>query len=358
MNDHQPCPQQLMIDAGPQGTGHSGHGHADALSIRLSLDGHRILIDPGTYSYISGSEDRDWFRGTGAHNTLRVDSLDQAVPEGPFAWSSIPNVKAEVWLNGQTFDFFVGSHDGYRRLPDPMLHRRSLFHVKGGLWFVRDGAEGQGSHLLETFWHFALGLQVRQEQGILVAESPGTDGKAGHAGLALLADGKSAWKTEITEGFISPAYGTKQTAPVVRASITATLPQEFAVLLLPMTSACDVGTFAAIDASPVRGVRGYRYQTLHGAEFLFFAQGNTPWTCGLWTSDASLFYCKLEGSRFVHVIMVSGSFAEWHGKRFVSHASAIETFEWADRPGFRNASEGNLQKEALVSDFEFLDSVR
>ena len=273
INDHQPCAQQLMIDAGPQGTGHSGHGHADALSIRLSLDGHRFLIDPGTYSYVSGSKDRDWFRGTGAHNTLRVDSLDQAVPDGPFAWNSIPNVKAETWLNGETFDFFVGSHDGYRRLPDPVLHLRSVFHVKGSLWFVRDVAEGQGSHLLESFWHFAPELHVSEERGILLAEPPATDGNLKHAGLALLVDGKSAWKTEITEGFVSPAYGTKQVAPVVCASINATLPQECGVLLLPVTRSSDIGTLAAIDESPVRGVRGYRYQTHHGAEFLFLRPG-------------------------------------------------------------------------------------
>ncbi len=359
MNDHQPCPQQLMIDAGPQGTGHSGHGHADALSIRLSLDGRRFLDDPGTYSYISGSKDRDWFRGTGAHNTLRVDSLDQAVPEGPFAWSSIPNVKAETWLNGQTCDFFVGSHDGYRRLPDPVLHRRSVFHVKGGLWFVRDVAEGQGTHLLESFWHFARELQVREERGTLIAESSVAGGRVEHAGLALLVDGKSAWKTEIAEGFVSPAYGSKQVASVVRASINATLPQECGVLLLPMTCSSDLGTFAAIDESPVRGVRGYRYQTLHSAEFLFLAQGSTPWTCGLWASNASLLYCKLEGSRFVHVIMVSGNFAEWRGKRFVSHEAAMESFEWADGLGLKNASacEENPLETSLVSDFEFLGSV-
>ena len=68
INDHDPYAQQMMIDAGPQGTGHSGHGHADALSIRFSLDGRRFLIDPGTYCYISDGEERDWFRGTGAHN--------------------------------------------------------------------------------------------------------------------------------------------------------------------------------------------------------------------------------------------------------------------------------------------------
>jgi len=358
INDREPCPQQLMIDAGPQGTARSGHGHADALSIRLSLNGRRFLVDPGTCCYISDNKDRDSFRDTSAHNTLVVDGLDQAVPEGPFAWSSIPNVKVETWLNGKTFDFFSGSHDGYRRLPDPVMHRRSVFHVRGGLWFLRDRAEGERSHLLETFWHFAPDLHVREERGTLIAESLVANGNLEFSGLALVVDGKSAWKTEITEGYISPAYGSKQIAPVARASINATLPEECGVLILPITRSSDIGTFAAIDEHPVRGVRGYRYQTLHGAEFIFLAEENTTWTCGPWASDARLLYCKLEGGRFVHVIMISGSFAEYRGKRFVSQASVTETFEWADGAELKisSASEGNPLETSLVTNLEFLDS--
>jgi hypothetical protein len=96
IHDHEPCAQRLMIDAGPQCIGRSGHGHADALSIRLSHDGQRMLVDPGTYCYTYDDNERGGFRDTGAHNTLRVDNLDQAIPSGPFAWNSIPNVRAEM----------------------------------------------------------------------------------------------------------------------------------------------------------------------------------------------------------------------------------------------------------------------
>lgn len=359
INDLEPCPQNLMIDAGPQGTGHSGHGHADALSIRLSIAGHRFLVDPGTYSYISDGAGRDEFRGTGAHNTLRVDSFDQAVPQGPFAWSSIPCVKPEMWLNGVTFGFFVGSHDGYRRLHDPVLHRRSVFHVKGGLWFVRDVAEGQGVHLLESFWHFARKVEIIEERGMLFATAPATDGSNERACLALLIDRNSSWKTEIAEGFVSPAYGSKEVAPVVRTSTSATLPEDCGVLLLPMAKASDVGTFSALAESPASGsVRGYCYQTVQGTECLFFAQGNGFWTCGPWTSDAQLLYCRLEGGRFAHVIMVSGSFAEWRGKRFVTRPALVEVFEWSKRRGSSKASSaGNLAEDSVVSGFEVFDSV-
>lgn len=359
INDHEPCAQQMMIDAGPQGTGNSGHGHADALSIRFSVGGERFLIDPGTYCYVTDGEDRDWFRGTGAHNTLKVDRLDQAVPEGMFAWSAIPNVTAETWLNGKTFDFFMGSHDGYCRLAEPVLHRRSVFHVKGGFWLVRDVAEGNGSRHLESFWHFATGLEVNEEQGVVLVGSSAADKNAERVRIALLFDRNCAWKIEISQGFVSSTYGLKQPALVLQASVIATLPEECAVLLLPVIGESGVGAFSAIDEDAGRGVRGYRYQTVHSTEFIFFARGNALWTCGLWASDASLLYCKLEAGRLAQVIMVSGSFAEWDGRRFVSHPSALESFEWSDRPGLKttSSSEDNHSQDALVRDFEILDSV-
>jgi len=357
INDDTPYPQQMMIDAGPQGAGRSGHGHADALSIRFALNRRRLLIDPGTYCYISGGRERgerDQFRGTAAHNTLRIDGVDQAVADGLFAWKSIPNVKAERWVNGQTFDLFSGSHDGYCRLPEPVIHRRSIFHVKGGSWFVRDLAEGEGIHLLESFWHFAPEVRVKDEGGIVIASLANIGEETG-AGMALLMDRNSAWKMEIAEGFVSPVYGLKQRAPVIRAAVSAKLPVDCGVLLVPATQATEIGTLAALNEGAAE-VRGYRYATLHSSEVLFFYRGNGRWTCGAWASDASLLYCKLERGRFAHVIMVSGSFAEWRGERFVSRTQGVESFEWSNRPGFESASPADRPPKVAIGNFEILDS--
>jgi hypothetical protein len=359
INDHEPCPQQLMIDAGPQGAGRSGHGHADALSIRFSLDGRRFLVDPGTYCYVSDGGERDLFRGTGAHNTLRVDQLDQAVADGPFAWRSVPGVATEVWRNGQTFDFFAGSHDGYSRLPDPVMHRRSVFHVRGGLWFIHDVIEGQSTHLLEIFWHFAPELEVKEQRGLFLIAPSATLKSEPRASLALLLDSNSAWQTQIDEYSISPAYGSKQSAPLVYASINARLPEECGILLLPSTSTSETGKFASIGERKVPGVRGYSYQVSDGADYFFFSDGKCSWECGSWASDARLLYCKLEAGRLAHVIMVLGTFARWRGKRFLSHPSHVEDFEWVGRDGSNKvlSSTGSVLEDAVVSDFEFLDPV-
>src|SRR5205085_1921946 len=78
---------RIVVDAGPLGYGSiAAHGHADALAFTLSLGGLEFLIDPGTYAYHTKKQWRDYFRGTGAHNTVRVDVQDQSVAGGNFLW--------------------------------------------------------------------------------------------------------------------------------------------------------------------------------------------------------------------------------------------------------------------------------
>src|SRR5260370_40931448 len=94
--DSEPFAQAMVMDAGPQGTGRSGHGHADALSLRLTMDGRRWLVDSGSGVYISKDPaDRNTLRGTGAHNPMGVDGLDQAIPDDPFSSTHIPSTQAE-----------------------------------------------------------------------------------------------------------------------------------------------------------------------------------------------------------------------------------------------------------------------
>src|SRR5580700_9909688 len=162
ISDSLPFAQTMMVDAGPQGVGRSGHGHADALSVRLTIDGRRWLVDSGSGVYVSQNPaDRNKFRGTGAHNTMLVDGADQAVADEPFSWTHIPTTRAENWIAGKSFTYFVGSHNGYARLADPVVHRRHVLKIAGGVWLIRDVALGQAQHELDVRWHFAPDLDLR-----------------------------------------------------------------------------------------------------------------------------------------------------------------------------------------------------
>ncbi len=355
-----PCPQQMMIDAGPQGTGRCGHGHADALSVRFSVNGRPYLIDPGTGSYISDPDDRALFRATSAHNTLCVDGLDQALPAGPFAWTSIPNVKTERWVSGETFDLFVGTHDGYCRLAEPVRHRRTTLRINSGVWMIRDLAEGQGLHLLETFWHFAPNLQVREEAGALIAlPASGQSAPGDSFRLALLKAQDSPWRMEMGSGLYSPAYGIKEPAPMARISTSIALPAECAVMLVCHKADANPGRMA--DITENARLRAYRYEAADATHLFFYAYAATAesWTHGLWTSDAQFLYCRLEHGRLSHLILVAGSVARWHGTAVVSHSRPVERFECLYERGKLKtfSSDSTALEQVLETKFERLDPV-
>jgi hypothetical protein len=219
-----PPPGQLFIDAGELGALAAGHGHADALSVQLAAGGRLWLADPGTFAYVAPGPEREYFRGTPAHNTLTVDGLHQAEPMGPFAWGPRPRVEVRQWTDGEDSGLFEASHSGYERLPEPVTHRRWVLGFGPGLWLVRDVAAGCGAHALDIYWHFGPGLQVEARRSVVLA-------RGGAEALALVPVEDAGWERAIETGEYSPAYGVRVSAPVVRWSARTTLPAEFALVI-------------------------------------------------------------------------------------------------------------------------------
>ena len=228
LTTHNP-PSQLVIDAGPQGAESAGHGHADALSICLQSQGHSLLIDPGTFEYVGEGPERDLFRGTAMHNTLRVDGVSQSEPAGPFGWKQLTQTRVEQWITGKNFDLFVGSHDGYGRLASPVEHRRWIFSLKSGLYLVRDLAQGEGEHRLDIAWHLGPEMRLRAEH---LFEVKGTS-----RGLAILCADGHGWSEEVRQGTWSPVYGRHEPITVLNFGTVTDLPAEFVTLLVPLEEA-------------------------------------------------------------------------------------------------------------------------
>src|SRR5258706_8019728 len=146
---------RLIADAGPLGYREiAAHGHADALSFTLSVGGDEFLVDPGTFAYHTQPAWRAYFRGTAAHNTLRVDGTDQSQPGGNFMWLRKAAAGCARWTTSAATDFFEGWHDGYLALADPVLHRRRILldkHERRIL--VEDELQMEGEHDVELFFH-------------------------------------------------------------------------------------------------------------------------------------------------------------------------------------------------------------
>lgn len=306
--------QQLVVDAGPQGAATAGHGHADALSIYLKVNGKPMLIDPGTCEYVGDDNTRNEFRGTPSHNTLCVDGLSQADPKGPFAWSSLPDVRAEKWISGRDFDLFVGSHNGYTRLQSPVTHRRTVFCMKNKFWLVCDEADGSGEHKLELNWHLAPQLTTRdQVQLVFTSADDGSE-------LAFLPLEGHNWTGELRTGWYSPCYGVRKPAPLLHFSTIATLPAEFVTLIV---AGCgEVGDLTRIAAAE----RAYRYRVADEEYCIYFGHPGATWTAGPWRSDAEFLCWKTaQGSR--KLIFCDGTRVEYGGERIVSSTRKIQSCE-------------------------------
>jgi len=145
---------RVLADAGPLGWRGAARGHADALSFTLSVGGRELLVDPGTYAYHAQARWRQYFRGTSAHNTLRVDGLDQSVQAGNFLWLHKARAGCSLWLSSAHKDSFEGWHDGYMRLPDPVKHRRMIeLDKKARRVLIEDTLEMEEEHDVEIFFH-------------------------------------------------------------------------------------------------------------------------------------------------------------------------------------------------------------
>jgi hypothetical protein len=139
----------------------AAHGHADALSFTLRAFGSDVFVDPGTYDYFSYPAWRAYFRSTSAHNTLVVDGLDQSVMLGPFLWGSRAHARCFAWEPRIQGGKVIGEHDGYTRLVDPVLHRRTLeLDAESRVLIIHDDIVAKGTHEITMYFHLAEGADM------------------------------------------------------------------------------------------------------------------------------------------------------------------------------------------------------
>jgi hypothetical protein len=208
---------RLVADAGPLGyLSIAAHGHADALSFTLSVGGLEFLVDPGTYAYHTQGHWRRYFRGTSAHNTVRVDGKDQSQSGGNFMWLKKHRVACSLWSSTAERDVFEGWHEGYTRLPDPVTHRRRISLEKHSRRvIVEDALTMAGAHQIELFFHCSEhcqvdavpgGYRIRQAGRALFLRLPQAEGAAARVYCGSLAP---------IAGWVSRSYDQKQPAPTI-----------------------------------------------------------------------------------------------------------------------------------------------
>lgn len=212
-----PAEVRIVADAGPLGyLSIAAHGHADALAFTLSVAGNEILIDPGTYAYHTQKRWRDYFRGTSAHNTLRVDYQDQSVPGGNFLWLRHARARCLSFEQAPDGDHWLAEHDGYTRLKDPVHHERDInFYKNQKIIKILDRIKANGNHWIELHWHFSEYCGVEIQDSVVSVRNSGVSIK--------MSMPDSDWRPELVRGqeepplgWVSRGFDKKTPAPCVR----------------------------------------------------------------------------------------------------------------------------------------------
>jgi hypothetical protein len=233
-----------LVCADAVGTaGLGNHKHNDLLSFELSVAGVPLVVDPGSYVYTSDPAWRDRFRSTRAHSTVCIDDLEQNEMNGSFGMRLDARVGVTRFDCGPSYDVFEGFHTGYRRLGQPVTHRRTIVFGKAPLaMLVIDRLEGAGEHRVDSRLRLApdssldtrFGAPQDQERDLL------EEVVRRHGSLALppLGAGVSISRAavEVTvfpfgwgdfaaeEGWYSPRYGQRVPAPVLRLAARLSCP--------------------------------------------------------------------------------------------------------------------------------------
>jgi len=192
----------LVFDAGPLGyLGIAAHGHADALSFCLAIDGMWWLVDPGTYAYHSAPAWRSYFRGTSAHNTIRVNGANQSQIGGAFMWLSKASASILEMNNDIDNQYVKALHDGYR--DEGITHIRELrCQPRSGEIEVIDTLEGMPPDSAEIFFHFAPDIHLTRGP----ADTGWTATRKGN-GRQLILYTDPAWRFECFQGSTNPILG-------------------------------------------------------------------------------------------------------------------------------------------------------
>jgi hypothetical protein len=123
----------LHLDAAPLGyLSMAAHGHSDALSIIMNINGYCIFVDPGTYSYHVSKDWRDYFVSTMAHNTVCIDGRNQANHVGDTMW--LDHYKCHIVsqsISG-SLESVKAEHNGYKKTK----HTREILYNKPESYFI------------------------------------------------------------------------------------------------------------------------------------------------------------------------------------------------------------------------------
>lgn len=215
-------PLYAIIDCGDHGArGRGSHAHSDALAIEVFAFGRTFLRNSGTFVYTASEEDRNLFRSTAYHNTVRIDGeeISQTREGWPFAFAANVRPKVNLWQSDAERDVLDAEHYAYQRLAAPVTHRRVVtLDKREGYWTIEDNFTGEGRHLFEFFFNFDAGLDVAlDETNCATANGNG-------ATFSIVPSPALKLEVKIEPRWVSPAFKTRLESSAIIYSLSAEVP--------------------------------------------------------------------------------------------------------------------------------------
>ncbi len=201
---------------------------------------------------------------------------------------------------------------------------------------IRDVAGGLGSHLLETSWHFAPEIEIARRGNEFLA-NPRSSGDPSR--LTFLPVNDARWSSELLSEEVSPAYGEKVGAPVIRCAAQIELPAEHASILIAASGENreqEAGEFVRMALPNADAAPEAIYQYQSGVDthvMIFHAAPKTTWKFGAWTSNARFLYFHIRNRRADHLVFCEGSLVQLREKSLISRDGPLQWLEWTNRDG-------------------------
>ncbi len=152
----------LHFNAAPLGyLSIAAHGHADALSIILSINGFPVIVDPGTYCYHVSKKWRDYFVSTMAHSTVCINGLNQADHTGDTMWTNHYKCKQLSVRSEGSLESVRAEHNGYKNVKH---QREILFNKSEGTFTINDDIRIIDDHNREIILLYHLHPDIKVER--------------------------------------------------------------------------------------------------------------------------------------------------------------------------------------------------
>lgn len=224
-------------DVGQNGNG--GHAHNDLLSFELSY-GLPLIVDSGTYAYTSDPGARNAFRSTAAHNTVVVGDaeINPIADAALFRLKQFAHPSVELFEEAVDAVRLTASHDGYRRLTPPVVHRRTFDLERASDELnVLDELLGDGSQRAESRIHFA--------PGVVVVDVRDGEWRIERGTVACRLELRGFDEIQLVEGWVSDRFGVRERGPVLVGTVAGVLPIRVGYRLVPVVAAVEKRVEAA-----------------------------------------------------------------------------------------------------------------